>query len=152
MKKVPEESKQIEELKNQIEEWKGKYMRVLADYQNLNKRSQDQIQDARKFAAELMLVRVLPVIDTFTKVKQHVEDVGFDLAYKELMVVMEEQGVERMNILGAEFNPHTMECIEVVEGKENHVVEETLPGYMFRGKVLRVAQVKVGKTQKELSV
>jgi molecular chaperone GrpE (heat shock protein) len=47
--------------------------------------------------------------------------------------------------MGKPFDPHEMECIEVVEGPENEVVEESLPGYLFRGKVLRVAQVKVGK-------
>ncbi len=138
---------QTETLKAQIEEWKGKYMRVLADYQNLDKRAQDQVQDARKFAAEMILIRILPVVDTFTKVKEHIKDMGFDLAYKELMAVIEEQGVEHIQVLGTQFNPHHMECIEVVEGKDNEVVEEMLPGYMFRGKVLRVAQVKVGKKQ-----
>jgi molecular chaperone GrpE (heat shock protein) len=38
-----------------------------------------------------------------------------------------------------------MECIEVVEGEEAKVIAESLPGYTYRGKVLRVAQVKVGK-------
>jgi len=38
-----------------------------------------------------------------------------------------------------------MECIEVVEGKDNIVIEELLPGYTLHGKMLRVAQVKVGK-------
>jgi molecular chaperone GrpE len=137
---------QTEDLKKQIEEWKGKYMRVLADYQNLDKRAQVQVSDARKFAAEMILQRILPVVDTFTKVKDHVKDMGFDLAYKELVAVIEEQGVEHIEVLGKQFDPHQMECIEVVEGKDNEVVEELLQGYTFRGKILRVAQVKVGKS------
>ena len=137
---------QIEEQNKQIEEWKAKYMRVLADYQNLDKRAQDQVGEARKFAAEMILLRILPVLDTFTKVKNHIKDMGFDLAYTELLAVIEEQGVTPMKVLGEQFDPHTMECIEVVAGKDNEVVEELLSGYMFRGKVLRVAQVKVGKT------
>lgn len=137
---------QIEDLKKQIDEWKGKYTRVLADYQNLDKRAQEQVGEARKFAAEMILQRILPVLDTFTKVKNHIKDMGFDLAYKELLAVIEEQGVTPIQVLGAVFDPHQMECIEVVEGKDNEVVEELLSGYMFRGKVLRVAQVKVGKS------
>jgi molecular chaperone GrpE len=130
---------------NEVEEWKIKYMRVLADYQNLDKRAAEQVSDARKFAAEMILLRMLPVVDTFGKVKMHIKDMGFDLAYKELMAVLSEQGVTQIKVLGEQFDPHTMECIEVVEGKDNEVVEELLPGYEFRGKVLRVAQVKVGK-------
>ncbi len=63
---------QIEVLKKETEEWKTKYMRVLADYQNLDKRAQDQVGEARKFAAEMILQRILPVLDTFTKVKNHI--------------------------------------------------------------------------------
>ncbi len=137
---------QIEELKKETEEWKAKYMRVLADYQNLDKRAETQVGEARKFAAEMILQRILPVLDTFTKVKNHIKDMGFDLAYKELLAVIEEQGVTPIKVLGEQFDPHQMECIEVVSGKDNEVVEELLPGYMFRGKVLRVAQVKVGKS------
>ncbi|MBP9813888.1 nucleotide exchange factor GrpE [Candidatus Woesebacteria bacterium] len=137
---------QIEVLKKETEEWKTKYMRVLADYQNLDKRAQDQVGEARKFAAEMILQRILPVLDTFTKVKNHIKDMGFDLAYKELLAVIEEQGVTPIKVLGEQFDPHQMECIEVVSGKDNEVVEELLVGYMFRGKVLRIAQVKVGKS------
>ncbi len=140
---------QIEELKKQAEEWKAKYMRVLADYQNLDKRAETQVGEARKFAAEMILQRILPVLDTFTKVKNHIQDMGFDLAYKELLAVIEEQGVTSIKVLGEQFDPHRMECIEVVNGKDNEVVEELLAGYMFRGKVLRVAQVKVGKSSGE---
>lgn len=127
------------------EEWKNKYLRALADYQNLEKRSSDHVQEARKFSAEIILSRLLPVVDTFEKVKMHIKDVGFDLAMKELHAVLSEQGVERIEVLGKPFNPHEMECIEVVEGPDGQVVEELLPGFRLYDKVLRVAQVKVGK-------
>jgi molecular chaperone GrpE len=131
---------------DEVTEWKTKYLRALADYQNLEKRSSEHVAEARKFAAEIILLRLLPVVDTFAKVKAHVNDMGFDLAFKEMEAVLSEQGVTKIEVVGKEFDPHTMECIEVVEGKDNMVVEETLAGYEFRGKVLRVAQVKVGKS------
>lgn len=141
-KQIPEE---IEELKKQIDEWKSKYLRALADYQNLERRAREEEHEVRKFAAEVILGRLLPVADTFSKAKDHLKDAGLDLAFKELMAVLEEQGVETMDVIGKPFNPHEMECVEVVEGKDNMVIEEVLPGYVFRGKILRVAQVKVGK-------
>ena len=131
--------------------WKDKYIRAMADYQNLEKRSLEQVRDARLFAAEIVISRLLPVVDTFDKVSEHIKDAGFDLAYKQLLSVLKEQGVERIVVVGKPFNPHEMECIEVVDlpvlagGENDIIVEETLPGYTFRGKVLRVAQVKVGK-------
>ncbi len=142
----PKDDVRVGELEKEAEDWKSKYLRALADYQNLEKRSREQVNDSRKFAAELILARLIPVVDTFAKVRVHVKDVGFDLAYKELTVVLTEQGVEAMHVLGKPFDPHEMECIEVVPGNDNEVVEEVFPGYRFRGKVLRVAQVKVGKS------
>ena len=138
----------VDEPKNVVdreaEEWKMKYMRALADYQNLEKRSSARVTEVRQFAGEIILSRLLPVVDTFGKVKDHLNDPGLDLAYKELVSVLVEQGVERIEVLGRQFDPTHMDCIEVVEGKENQVMEEVAPGYRFRGKVLRVARVKVG--------
>lgn len=128
----------------EVEEWKMKYMRALADYQNLEKRSSQRVSEVRQFAGEIVLSRLLPVVDTFGKVKAHLNDPGLDLAYKELVSVLSEQGVERIEVLGRQFDPTEMDCIEVVNGKENQVMEEVAPGYRFRGKVLRVARVKVG--------
>lgn len=129
--------------------WKDKYIRALADYQNLEKRSLEQIQEARLFAAEIVFSRLLPVVDTFDKVSEHSKDSGFDLAYKQLLAVLKEQGVLKMVVVGKPFNPHEMECIEVVDGENDIIVEETRSGYTFRGKVIRVAQVKVGKHEKK---
>jgi len=134
-----------EELKAQIEEWKNKYMRALADYQNLEKRASEQVGEVRKFAAERILSRMLPVVDTFGKASEHIKDTGLELALKELYAVLAEQGVERIEVMGHPFDPHQMECIEVVDGPDNEVVEEVLPGFRLHGKILRVAQVKVGK-------
>jgi len=137
----PEEHPAVRE----AEEWKNKYMRALADYRNLEKRSEERVSEVRKYAAELILGRLLPVVDTFGKVKMHIQDPGLELAYKELVSMLKEQGVEKIDVAGKTFDPVEMECIEVVPGADNEVTEEVLPGYTFRGKVLRVAQVKVGK-------
>lgn len=128
------------------EEWKNKYLRVLADYQNLEKRTQGEKQETRKYAAEVVLERLLPALDTLTKAAEHLKDMGLELALKELHAAIAEQGAEKMAVVGKPFDPHRMECIEVVPGKDNIVIEEVLPGYRLHDKVIRVAQVKVGKT------
>ena len=132
-----------------VEEWKNKYLRVLADYQNLEKRSQNEKSEIRKFAAEVVVMRLLPAIDTLVKAKAHIEDVGLTLALKELETALSELGVTKIDVVGKQFNPHEMECIEVVPsqaGEDTMVVEELLPGYKLHEKIIRVSQVKVGKT------
>lgn len=143
MKKKTEES--LLEVKKQAEEWKNKYLRALADYQNLEKRTRQEVHEARVFASEIVLGRLVSVADTFRKAGEHLQDPGLDLALKELDALFTEQGVEHIEVMGQIFDPHEMECVEVVGGEDNTVVEEILPGYRFRGKILRVAQVKVGK-------
>lgn len=145
MKKKHDE--QVGELNKQAEEWKNKYLRALADYQNLEKRTHADKEETRKFAVAVFLERLLPVVDTLERAQGHLSDTGLALALKELAAILSEFGVERMKTEGQAFNPHEMECVEAVDGKENEVVEEVLPGYRLHGKLLRVAQVKVGKSK-----
>lgn len=152
MKKTDKQttSKEVAPIQSGVEEvvdWKTKYTRALADYQNLEKRTTERVSEVRQYAAEGILMRLLPVVDTFGKVNEHLKDAGLTLAYKELLSVLTEQGVTHIEVLGKEFDPVEMDCIEVVEGEDNMVIEEVQAGYHFRGKVLRVARVKVGKSQ-----
>lgn len=127
------------------EEWKQKYLRALADYQNLEKRAANREEEVRKFAAEVTLRKILPAIDSLTLAVRHLQDEGLRLALKEFAAALESCGVTKMEVVGKPFDPYTMECIEVVSGKDELVVEEVTAGYMFLEKVLRVAGVKVGK-------
>jgi molecular chaperone GrpE len=133
------------EVNTEAEEWKNKYLRALADYQNLEKRVAGEKVEIRKYAAEVVIARLLPTLDTLAKAKAHIKDSGLYLAYKELETALTEFGVIKIEVVGKQFNPHEMECIEVVNGTDNEVIEETLPGYRLHDKILRVAQVKVGK-------
>lgn len=134
-----------EALQKQIEEWKGKYLRALADYQNLEKRTSEEKAEIRAYAAESVLRKLLPVVDTFERAQAHLKDPGLSLALKELEAFFASVGVKKFEVVGKLFDPNFMECIEVVDGEDNTVMEETLPGYTLHGKVIRVAQVKVGK-------
>ena len=134
-----------DELPKQIEEWKGKYLRALADYHNLEKLSQEEKSHVHVFAAEMVLVKLLPIVDTLERAQEHLKDTGLGLALKELESFLVMHGVKKMSVVGRFFDPDSMECIEVVEGEENMVITELRPGYTLHDKVIRVAQVKVGK-------
>lgn len=132
-------------MKRPADDWKNKYLRALADYQNLEKRKTEEIGEVRKFAGEVILSKLLPIVDTFERAHKHLDDQGLRLAINELEVFLTDFGVKKLEMKGKAFNPHEMECIEVVDGEDNIVIEEVLPGYTLHGKVIRVAQVKVGK-------
>ncbi len=136
----------IDKLKQEIEEWKSKYLRALADYQNLEKRFSEVRQELIKYAAEKIIHDLLAVLDTFEKAEEHLKDPGLTLGTKSFKTVLENNGLKKIEVFGKKFDPHEMECIEVVgESGADDVIEELRPGYKLGDKVIRVAQVKVGK-------
>jgi molecular chaperone GrpE len=136
---------EIVSLQSQVEDYKQKYLRALADYQNLEKRVFSEKEEIRKYAAEVTLRKFLPALDNLERALKHIEDKGLQLAIKEFDTALLSSGVKRIEVVGKPFDPFTMECIEVVEGEDGIVLEELTAGYVFYEKVLRVAQVKVGK-------
>ena len=140
------EGKIIADAKHQeeIEVWKNKYIRALADYQNLEKRTDEEKQEVRAYAVKLFLEKLLPVIDNLEMADAHINDEGLSIAMKEMHALLSKFGVEKTDVTGETFDPYKMECIELVEGEKNKVVEVTSSGYVMHGKLLREAKVKVG--------
>jgi molecular chaperone GrpE len=137
-----------------VEIWKEKYIRALADYQNLEKRTLDEKQEVRMFAGLVVIEKLLPVVDLLEKAQDHLHDQGLELALKELHTFFKTIGVEKIDVVGKAFDPYEMDCIEIVAGaKENMVVAVISPGYRMHNKIIRPAKVTVGKKEeKEVEV
>lgn len=136
------------ELKKEIETWKGKYLRALADYQNLEKRIKGLREEEAKFAAKNIILKLLSILDVLEKVDKIFTDQGIKLALKMFYRLLEEEKISKIEVIGKKFDPVAMECIEVMgSGKDDSVSDEVRTGYMMFDQILRVAQVKVGKTE-----
>ena len=135
----------IEELKKKVEEIENKYKRVLADYQNLEKRAAEERKELMLKSNKDLLLRLLPVLDTLILATIHSKDQSLTVSLQQFLEVLKQEGVEKIKTIGANFDPHLMECITTKEGEEGKVIEEIRAGYMLYDKVLRVAQVKVGR-------
>jgi len=126
--------------------WKEKYIRALADYQNLEKRVREEQNQVRMFAGLVVIEKLLPVVDLLEKAQEHLKDQGLELALKELYLFFKAIGVAKIDVLGKLFDPYTMDCVEIVEdGEENKVVSVITPGYRMHEKLIRPAKVTVGK-------
>ena len=137
---------EIEQFKKQVEEYKNKYLRALADYQNLEKKTREERQSLIKSANSHLILRLLPFLDTLDAAEIFVKDEGLKLAKNQLEAILKEMGLVEVEVLNKEFNPHLAEAIEMVAGeKDNQVVEVLRKGYKLEEKILRVAQVKVSK-------
>ena len=141
----------VEDMQNEVThvnvddvDYKDNYLRALADYQNLVKRTQQEKQEFYKYAHESFVEKLLPILDHLERAEQNTEDAGVSLVYKELQQVLSELGLERIVIKASdEFNPEFMECIEAEQDGKKLI--ETRAGYQFKGKVIQPVQVKVVK-------
>lgn len=146
--KVEEKSEQEEvtKLKNQREELESKYKRALADYQNLEKRVQDERINWIRSSNKELLLRLLPVLDTLLMLHKHIKDQGLTVSIQQFLSVLAQEGVKQIPLtVGSKFDPNIMECIMTEEGEDGRVIEELRIGYKINDSILRPAQVKVGK-------
>ncbi|OGK37048.1 nucleotide exchange factor GrpE, partial [Candidatus Roizmanbacteria bacterium RIFCSPHIGHO2_12_FULL_39_8] len=92
------------------------------------------------------LVRLLPFLDHLEKAEVFIKDKGLKMVKDNFEKVLESIGLEQIDATGKEFDPHTAEAIEIVDGDRDNIVKEVIRrGYKRNGKVIRVAQVRVSK-------
>ncbi|MEK7112795.1 MAG: nucleotide exchange factor GrpE [Patescibacteria group bacterium] len=130
---------EINKLQNQL-------ARALADYDNLRKRTEVEKEAWTKFSSEMVLVKLLPVLDILENAQRHLNDQGLGLSIGEFKRILGEEGLEEVSPKANDnFDPRIHEAVESLEGgKKGKVSELVLGGWRFRdGKVIRVAKVKV---------
>ena len=120
--------------------------RSLADYANLEKRNENQRQFFVTLATTSILTKMIDVLDDLNLAQKHLNDPGLKMAIDKFNSVLKTEGLEEINPVNLEFDPQFMECVEVVDGQTNFVVEIKKLGYKLNGHVIRPAQVTVGKT------
>ena len=145
-KKGGEVQAKTAEIKNQL-------ARVLADYDNLRKRVEQEREVWAKFSAQVICTRLLPILDILEGAQNHLKDQGLAIAISEFKKVFNEEGLkESRPVAGETFDPKVHEAIELVDGGEKgEVAELILPGWMYNeARVLRHAKVRVyGERVKE---
>ena len=129
--------KRLEEITNQ-------YRRILADYQNLEKRVREEKSDWIKSANLSLLQRLLPTLDMLEMTAKHNTDKTLELVITVYKDALKGEGVEKIETVGKVFDPSLMEAVEIIDGNANIVIEERRPGYLLYGKLLRPAEVAVG--------
>ncbi len=141
-KNTTEDAQQV--LRQQLEELDYNWKRALADYQNLQKRFEEEKEQVVTLANMSLLSGLVPIYDNLLILQKHTTDKGLEMIVKEFKQLLTDFGLEKLDVLGKDFNPETMEAVEVIEGEQNRVVEVVQNGYLLNGKLLKPARVKVG--------
>lgn len=139
-------TQEIDNLKQQVEGNKNKYLRALADYQNLEKRVSEERFELIRMANKNLLIKILPFLDNLEKAEVFVKDQGLKISKDHFFQILREAGLEEIDLLNKDFDPVLAEAVDIIPGiEDNKVVEVLRKGYMYENKVIRVAQVKVSK-------
>lgn len=121
------------------------FKRARADYLNLEKRVEAEKEVIVSFANEILIAQLLPFLDGLEKAAMETKSEGLNLVLNEFKKVLTEAGVSEIEAKDKMFDPNFHEAVEVIEGEEGKVVDVVRKGYVLRGKVIRVARVRVGK-------
>lgn len=136
-----------EKNENHIQNLENQLKRAVADYQNLEKRIAQEKSAWIKLSNKDLLLRLLPGLDSLILAQMHTQDEGVKIAIKHFLEILEQEGVKKIETNGQDFNPEYMEVVSTREGEEGKVIEETRAGYLLNDKVLRPAQVVVGRQE-----
>lgn len=146
----------IEEVSNvELDAMKNQLARAMADYANLQKRTDEERETMFKLASISFMTKILPIIDNLKQAQNHISDSGIAIIIGQLETLAKEEGFEEIKIkVGDEFSEHTMEVTEVLETleeKDNNMISEVvMSGWKYNdGTVVRHARVKVFKFKRE---
>ncbi len=144
----------LEALSREKEEVTGLLQRVKADFDNYRKRARVEKEEAGRYALFELMRKLLPVVDNIERAMESAgrEEVGesfiegMSMIKKQLLQIMEQEGVAEIEAEGKEFDPNLHEAVMTTEEegvKANTVVEVFQKGYLMNDRVLRPAMVKV---------
>ena len=146
--------KTLTEAQEAIAEYNERIVRLTADFDNFRKRAQREKDEARQFANQGLLEKLLPVLDNFEMALTAVKDAdpsvrdGVQMILDQLLGVLKESGVEPVDAMGQPFDPNLHEALsqeETTEVEEGTVVQQVQRGYKLNDRLVRPARVVVAK-------
>ncbi|MBR2449581.1 MAG: nucleotide exchange factor GrpE [Clostridia bacterium] len=145
--------KEVETLKAQAEEFKDKWMRNVAEFDNYKKRNSKLWQDAFNEGVASVIIKILPVGDNLdwalTLGLDEKTAEGIKNVKRKFNETLESLEIEEIDPLGQPFDPNVAEAVMQVdgdEGEQSDIVKQVFQkGYRKKEKIIRYAKVSVTK-------
>jgi len=146
----------LEEADKKAAENHDKYLRACAEFDNYKKRVARNREDYIKYGNETLIKDLLPTIDNMERAlgqASNSEDFeafvdGLAMIRDSFLATLGRHGVEKIDIIGKDFDPTFHEAMMQVEGKkkeDNKIVEEFEKGYLLNNRLLRPSKVSISK-------
>lgn len=145
------------ELLEKLAEMQDKYLRLSAEFDNYRRRTLKEKIEITKFAAEDLLLQILPVMDDFERALKHMEGSenctgmkeGIDLIYTKFSEFLKQQGIKEIESLKCDFDVDLHDAVTKIkiddESLKGKIVEVILKGYYLKDKVIRHSKVVIGE-------
>lgn len=142
----------VESLRAELEQMRSQFLRARADYQNLERRAQEERREFGRYQATALVLNFLPVLDDLQRALETSPDPesvaawaeGVQLVEQKFRGVLEAAGVTEIEAMGVPFDPELHEAVASAPGPEGQVISVTRKGYMMQERVIRPATVVVG--------
>lgn len=150
-----------ERLSQEVNDYKDKYTRLLAESENQRKRLQKERIEATRYAVSNLACEFLHPLDHLENALRHAQEsssevqqwaFGFKMILEQFQEVLHRNGIYAFESVGKPFDHDCHEAIDLIETSDvepGTVVMEYLKGYRIDGRVIRPARVKVAKAPKE---
>lgn len=149
--------KELENVQEQLEQQKDKFLRLSAEFDNYRKRTMKEKAELILNGGEKTISSILPILDDFERALQNMEkatDVnaikeGVEIIYNKFIKVLKENGVKVIETKGQPLNTDFHEAIAVIpapeEAQKGKILDCVQNGYTLNNKVIRHAKVVVGE-------
>ncbi len=138
-------------LRAERDEVRETLLRRQAEFENYRKRTERERTEQSQYASMDVVSEMLPIVDDFERAlaadsssPEYAK--GVQMIHQRLAETLKKTGLEPIEAVGKQFDPHLHQAIERVEtdeSPENTVIGEFQRGYNFKGKLLRPSMVRV---------
>jgi molecular chaperone GrpE len=146
----------LSKIRQERDDLQDQLLRTMAEFQNYRKRTMQEMEQSRAYAAERLVGELLPVVDNFERTIRAAESgasidsilEGVRGVDRQIRAVLDSQNVSRIPSVGQHFDPEFHEAIAMEHSEEHEegmIIHELESGYRIADRVIRPARVKVAK-------
>lgn len=148
---------QLAKAQEKIDELNDKYLRQIAEFDNYRKRVIKEKAELIKNGGEKIITSILPILDDFDRAESNMEKMedldslkeGVRLIVEKFSKLLKQEGLEKMDVVGKDFDTDFHEAIAMVPGQPDEmrgkIIDCVMAGYTLNDKVVRHAKVAVAE-------